>query len=226
MAATAKKTTAGAAKKPAVKKTTAGAAKKPAAKKPADKKTAAVKKSASSAKKPALKKTTAPRKNPVTKTPIERRKAEKKPVNTLTMQVVELCEQVAYDRKGENILRLDMTAMETAQSDYYILCTGLSEPHISAIAERIRRDVRERLDIRPIAFEGDRRSGWMIIDFGHAIVHVMTPDAREKYQLEELWGEVPRLDVVAKLDKEAEARRAAAAETAEKAAKASKAAKK
>ena len=117
---------------------------------------------------------------------------------------------MAYDRKAENILRLDMRGIDTAQSDYYILCTGLSEPHIGAIAERIQREVREKMEIRPLLCNGDQRSRWIIVDFGYAIIHVMTQDAREKYQLEELWGDAPCEDIVKKLDAEAEKRKAAA----------------
>ena len=56
------------------------------------------------------------------------------------------------------------------------------------------------------------------MDFGPAIIHIMTAEAREKYQLEELWGDAPRLDIAAKLDKEAEKRFAAAGKAAAKAA--------
>ena len=130
--------------------------------------------------------------------------AAKEPAEkTVAEQLIEISEQVAYDRKAENILRLDMRGLETAQSDYYILCSGLSEPHVGAIAERIQREVREKLSIRPILCNGDQRSGWIIIDFGYAIIHVMSPEARQKYQLEELWGDAPCEDIIVKLDKEA-----------------------
>ncbi len=129
-------------------------------------------------------------------------------IESTVQALLELAEQVAYDRKAENILRLDMRGFNTAQSDFYIICSGLSDPHVGAIAERIQREIREKLEIRPILCNGDQRSGWMIIDFGCAIIHVMSPAAREKYQLEELWGDAPREDIVAKLDAEAEKRRA------------------
>lgn len=56
------------------------------------------------------------------------------------VEIAELCEKTAYERKGENILRLDMTNVDGAQSDQYIICTGLSEPHVGAISERIQRN--------------------------------------------------------------------------------------
>ena len=194
------------AEKKTVEKKTA-AAKKAPAKKTAEKKTAAAKKAP--AKKTAEKKTAsaAAKKTPAKKTAVKKVKAETPAVKTVGMQLVELCEKVAYDRKAENITRLDMRGIEYAQSDYYLICTGLSEPHIGAIAERIQREVRTEMSIRPLLCNGDQRSGWIILDYGYAIIHVMTAAARDRYQLEELWGDAEKLDVVAMLDAEAAARR-------------------
>ena len=182
------------AKKTAEKKTASAAAKKAPAKKTAEKKTVE-------------KKTATAKKAPAKKTAVKKVKAETPAVKTVGMQLVELCEKVAYDRKAENITRLDMRGIEYAQSDYYLICTGLSEPHIGAIAERIQREVRSEMSIRPLLCNGDQRSGWIILDYGYAIIHVMTAAARDRYQLEELWGDAEKLDVVAMLDAEAAARR-------------------
>ena len=184
------------AKKTAEKKTASAAAKKAPAKKTAEKKTAEKKTASAAAKK-----------TPAKKTAVKKVKAETPAVKTVGMQLVELCEKVAYDRKAENITRLDMRGIEYAQSDYYLICTGLSEPHIGAIAERIQREVRTEMSIRPLLCNGDQRSGWIILDYGYAIIHVMTAAARDRYQLEELWGDAEKLDVVAMLDAEATARR-------------------
>lgn len=175
---------------------------KPAAKKTTVKKTAAKK---TTAKKTTAKKTTSPQTAAAPKkSPVKAKKVEIKD------ELIDLCAQVAYDRKAENILLLDMRGIETAQSDFYLLCTGLSEPHIGAISELIQREARTKLAIRPILCNGDAHSHWIIIDYGRLIIHVMTPDAREKYQLEELWGDAPGTDVMAKLDREAQKRLKAA----------------
>ena len=196
------------AEKKTVEKKTA-AAKKAPAKKTAEKKTASAVAKKTPAKKTAEKKTAsaAAKKASAKKTAVKKVKAETPAVKTVGMQLVELCEKVAYDRKAENITRLDMRGIEYAQSDYYLICTGLSEPHIGAIAERIQREVRSEMSIRPLLCNGDQRSGWIILDYGYAIIHVMTAAARDRYQLEELWGDAEKLDVVAMLDAEAAARR-------------------
>ena len=120
------------------------------------------------------------------------------------LEIAELCEKVAYERKAENIIRLDMTGMDYALADQYILCTALSEPHIGAIAERIQRECRNRLQIRPLVCDGTPQSQWMIVDFGSVLVHILSREARAKYQLEDLWGDAPRIDVIARLDAEAQ----------------------
>lgn len=196
------------AEKKTVEKKTA-AAKKAPAKKTTEKKTASAAAKKAPAKKTAEKKTASAvaKKAPAKKTAVKKVKAETPAVKTVGMQLVELCEKVAYDRKAENITRLDMRGIEYAQSDYYLICTGLSEPHIGAIAERIQREVRTEMSIRPLLCNGDQRSGWIILDYGYAIIHVMTAAARDRYQLEELWGDAEKLDVVAMLDAEAAARR-------------------
>ena len=196
------------AEKKTVEKKTA-AAKKAPAKKTTEKKTASAAAKKAPAKKTAEKKTASAvaKKAPAKKTAVKKVKAETPAVKTVGMQLVELCEKVAYDRKAENITRLDMRGIEYAQSDYYLICTGLSEPHIGAIAERIQREVRSEMSIRPLLCNGDQRSGWIILDYGYAIIHVMTAAARDRYQLEELWGDAEKLDVVAMLDAEAAARR-------------------
>ena len=193
------------AEKKTVEKKTA--AKKTPAKKTAEKRTASAAAKKVPAKKTAEKKTATAKKAPAKKTAVKKVKAETPAVKTVGMQLVELCEKVAYDRKAENITRLDMRGIEYAQSDYYLICTGLSEPHIGAIAERIQREVRSEMSIRPLLCNGDQRSGWIILDYGYAIIHVMTAAARDRYQLEELWGDAEKLDVVAMLDAEAAARR-------------------
>ena len=124
-------------------------------------------------------------------------------------KLLKLCEEIAYDRKAENILRLDLTEM-SAVSDYFMLCTATSVPHVRAVAERIQREVLEKLKVKPVHVDGSPESGWIIVDFGLVMVHVMTASCRDLYQLEGLWGDAPKTDAVKRI--EAALRRRAAAE--------------
>lgn len=132
-----------------------------------------------------------------------------KKINAETEKLLKLCEEIAYDRKAENIIRLDLSDM-SAVSDYFVLCTGTSEPHVRAVAERIQRGVLEKLKVKPIHVDGSPESGWIIVDFGNVMIHVMTAESRQLYQLEELWNDAPKTDAVKRIES-ALKRRAAAA---------------
>lgn len=118
------------------------------------------------------------------------------------LEIIALCEKVVYDRKGEEIKRLDMTGADGAIADYYMICTGLSEPHLGAIADHIRKEVRDKYGILPVTVDGTPQSRWVIVDYGFLMIHIMTQETRELYKLENLWGDVPSEDVVARLDEE------------------------
>ena len=131
-----------------------------------------------------------------------------KKINTELEKLLKLCEEIAYDRKAENIIRLDLSEV-SAVSDYFILSTATSEPHIRAVAERIQRGVLEKLKVKPVHVDGSPESGWIIVDFGNVMIHVMTASSRDLYQLEELWNDAPKTDAVKRIES-ALKRRAAA----------------
>ena len=130
--------------------------------------------------------------------------------------LVRLCEEIAYERKAENIIRLNLKEY-SAVSDYFLLCTATSTPHVGALAERIRRGVLEKMNIKPYRMDGSAESCWMIVDYGNVMVHIMTEEKREEYQLETLWNDVPAEDAVKRIEaqlrkKAAELKKAAEAE--------------
>ena len=132
-----------------------------------------------------------------------------KALNAAEEKLLKLCEEIAYDRKAEHIVRLDLTGV-SAVSNYFILCTATSEPHIRAISERIQRGVLEKLKVKPVHVDGSPESCWIIVDFGNVMVHIMTAESRELYQLEDLWNDAPKTDAVKRI--EAALKRRAAAE--------------
>ena len=126
-------------------------------------------------------------------------KTGKKVEFTPDEQLVRLCEEIAYDRKAENIIRLDLKEY-SAVSDYFLLCTATSTPHVGALAERIRRGVLEKMNIKPFRMDGTAESCWMIVDYGNVMIHIMTQEKREEYQLETLWNDVPAVDAVKRIE--------------------------
>ena len=104
-----------------------------------------------------------------------------------------VCAKTADDHKAENIITLKVSGLSVI-ADYFVLCTGNSIPHLSAIAVSIAREVRAKMGIRPSVIDGTAASQWTVIDFGSVIVHVFSPKMRELYQLESLWGDAPKVD--------------------------------
>ncbi|MBQ9789930.1 MAG: ribosome silencing factor [Lentisphaeria bacterium] len=103
------------------------------------------------------------------------------------------CVAEAENKLAENIVSIKVSA-QTTIADYFILCTANNDPHINAIVNNIERQVRDEFKLRPLSVDGDAASGWILIDFGMVIVHVMTEECRARYRLESLWSELPSLD--------------------------------
>lgn len=141
-----------------------------------------------------------------------------KEIKVTTDRLLKLCEEIAYDRKAENIVRIDLKEV-AAVSDYFILCTATSEPHIRAIAERIQRGVLEKLKVKPLHVDGSPESRWIIVDYGMVMVHIMTEDCRSLYQLEDLWSDAPKTDAVKRIEAAIKRRETAAKKKAEEAGK-------
>lgn len=103
-----------------------------------------------------------------------------------------LCRELAEKKKGENIVVLDVRGLSTV-TDYFVIISGLSEPHLRAITEEIIDGVRQHYGIRPYAVDGTSRAAWVVLDYFDVIVHVMRSDLRAHYDLDGLWGDAKRV---------------------------------
>ena len=110
-------------------------------------------------------------------------------------ELVNVIEKIVDERKGRNISILDVRG-KTTITDYMVLVTGTSERHARALCEYVAEKVKE-LGIQHPGFEGQEGSDWVLLDLGDVILHVMTAQAREFYQLEKLWS-VDRAEEVAR----------------------------
>lgn len=93
------------------------------------------------------------------------------------------------DRKGRDITIVDMTHIESAPLSQFIIVQGSSKTNVAAIADHIRETVQEELGIKPYNYDGYTASEWIVIDYGHLLVHVFLPETRERFRLEELWSD-------------------------------------
>ena len=107
-------------------------------------------------------------------------------------RLVQHCHAYADDRKAEDPVILDVRGLSTV-TDYFLLVTGRSRPHLRAIGEEVLLRLRRDHGIRPRCTDGAPASSWMVIDYGDVMVHIMSPEVRVRYDLESLWGDAPRL---------------------------------
>lgn len=100
------------------------------------------------------------------------------------------------DRKGRGITIIDLSALETANAQNFIICEGRTPTQVSAIADSVREKVQELTGQKPYNYDGYRNSTWIVIDYGSIMVHVFVPEARNFYDIEQLWcdGVITKVD--------------------------------
>lgn len=103
-----------------------------------------------------------------------------------------LCREFADNKKAEDLVVLDVRKLSSV-TDFFVIVSGTSEPHLRAILDEITDRLREEHDERPRAVDGTARGAWVVLDFFDVIVHIMRADVRERYDLEGLWGDAPRV---------------------------------
>jgi ribosome-associated protein len=102
--------------------------------------------------------------------------------------------ELAADRKALDIVQLDVRGM-VSYADYFLICTGRSDRQVRAIHDAIHLGMKSALGLLPRRVEGVTESRWILLDYLDVVVHIFTPDTREYYRLEQLWGEAPALVV-------------------------------
>ena len=94
-------------------------------------------------------------------------------------------------RKANNVVALDVAEL-TSIADVFIICSGRSNRQVSAIAEFIQSDLKKH-KIKPLSVEGTKDGHWVLLDYGHVIIHVFYEPVREFYDLEGLWVDAGRI---------------------------------
>ena len=108
-----------------------------------------------------------------------------------------LCRELADHKKAEDIIVLDVRKTSSI-TDYFVIVTGTSEPHLRAISSEILEQLSREHDVAPLGTDGSVAGGWVVMDFFDVIVHIMHRDMRNLYDLETLWGDAPRVKARAK----------------------------
>lgn len=120
-------------------------------------------------------------------------KAPTSPRSPAALDLVRLCVKALEDKKAGDLRVLDVSA-QSSITDYLILATGTSEPHLRALRVELEK-VIDASGTRIVGMELAQESGWLVIDAFDVMVHLFLPDLREKYQLERLWKDAVDVSV-------------------------------
>jgi ribosome-associated protein len=103
-----------------------------------------------------------------------------------------LCRELADNKKAEDIIVLDVRKISSV-TDYFVLASGTSEPHLRAIVDEIADRLREDHGLAPSGKDGTINTAWVVLDYFDVMVHIMRSDVRQRYDLEGLWNDAPRV---------------------------------
>ena len=101
---------------------------------------------------------------------------------------------IAAEKKAVDIRVLDLREI-VSYTDYFVICGGNTERQTKAIHDAIYQELKDSERLLPRRSEGEREARWILLDYLDCVVHIFTPEAREYYRLEQLWGEAPSRSV-------------------------------
>jgi len=94
-----------------------------------------------------------------------------------------------FEKKGHNVLKIDLRKLENRITDYFIICHATSGPQVSSICDSVDEIVRKEAGEKPSHVEGLDNCFWVLLDYGNVIVHVFLEEYRNFYSLESLWAD-------------------------------------
>ena len=109
-------------------------------------------------------------------------------------QIARRIAELLDDKKGVDIVALDVRGLANF-ADYFVFCTGRSDRQAKALHDAIREGMKDDPEMLPVHTEGERERRWILLDYGDVIAHVMIPEVREYYRLEQLWSDAPQLEL-------------------------------
>lgn len=95
------------------------------------------------------------------------------------------------DKKGEQIVSLDLRKVPEAVADFFVICQASSTTQVKAIADYVEHQVKEICNEQPYKNEGKSTAQWVLVDYINIVIHVMHPDARKFYKIEDMWNDAP-----------------------------------
>ena len=121
---------------------------------------------------------------------MEKVKAKRKVKSSISAtELNDLVVDLIQDKKGNEIVSLDLRQITEAITDYFVICHAASTTQVRAILDHLEEEVKKQVSVKPLHVEGRSNGEWCLIDFGDVIVHIFQQEKREFYQLEDLWSD-------------------------------------
>ena len=111
------------------------------------------------------------------------------------IKLQEIIVQGLNEKKGKDIVVLDLDGIPESVTRAFVICTGSSTTQVSALADSVVEEVRKKIGEKPWHIEGKTNSQWILIDYVSVVVHVFLNEYREFYGIEELWNDAVKIDV-------------------------------
>lgn len=109
-------------------------------------------------------------------------------------QIARRIAELMDDKKAVDVVALDVRDLANF-ADYFVFCTGRTDRQTKALHDAIREGMKADPEMLPVHTEGERERRWILLDYGDVIAHVMIPEVRDYYRLEQLWSDAPELEL-------------------------------
>ena len=113
----------------------------------------------------------------------------KKKIGNLSTYLSEIAVHGIQEKKGNDIVRLDLRELNSSVSDYFIICNADSATQVKAIADSVEEEIYKNTQTNPWRKEGLEHADWIILDYFDIVVHIFKTEKREFYGIEDLWGD-------------------------------------
>ncbi len=113
----------------------------------------------------------------------------KKKIVNLSTYLSEIAVHGIQEKKGNDIVRLDLRGLNSSVSDYFIICNADSATQVKAIADSVEKEIYKNTQTNPWRKEGQDHADWIILDYFDIVVHIFKTEKREFYGIEDLWGD-------------------------------------
>ncbi|MDO5032527.1 ribosome silencing factor [Corynebacterium sp.] len=125
---------------------------------------------------------------------VDRTAASLSSTGVAALEVARVAAAAADEKSADDICVIDLTELSDV-CDYFVIATGSNTRLVDAVTDEVEEKVAAACGEHPFSIEGREGRDWILMDYGSVVVHVFTPEARDYYRLDKLWGDAPQLDL-------------------------------